>query len=277
MIEKMTEQTKQAILRKTPFAHGTRPSDEGMPAQQVKRLFYAAIADEDNSIFSEMERMRQQANGYIATKADAADVVPDLEAHCDDVHIPSTMAVQHYVDKVSNTYRWYYSDISVPAAMWQAMPQPLGDYTHCARIALPHLTAVMVPDVYFAPADVARPQLATFAYCDDGALLLYATDAIQGDVLVQTLVCSAPTCFCLLVQAPHCRVTVRDSRGTSYAHGDAVAVGTVLTVDIAADSGYTVQGAQINGQTVDLSALPYHVTVAGSVRVQADVQEVTLC
>lgn len=274
MIEKMTEQTKQAILRKTPYAHGTRPTDEGMPAQQVKRLFYAAIADDDNSVFSEMERLRQAANRDLAAKVDMAAVADDVEQACDDHHIPSTMAVQHYVDKVGNTYRLYFSDLVVPATAWQALDTALGDYTHFARVDLPHVTAAMVPDVYFAPADVARPQLATFAYCVQGALLLYATDALMGDVVVQALVCSAPTCFSVLVDAPHCDVAVQDGV-KSYAHGDNVAVGTTLSIAVTPHSGYALQALSVCHQTVDTDALPYTHTVAGTVHIAATAQEVT--
>ena len=270
MIQKISESSKQAILRKTPYAHGTRPSDEGMGAQQVKRLFYTAIADDTHSVMAEMERMRQEANRDIDTKTDVAMQTDDVEGAVDSHHYPSTLGMQRYMDKVGNIFRLYFTDLVVPDTRWQALETPLGDYTHVARISLPNVTGAMVPDVYFAPADVARPQLATFAYCEDGAVALYATQALQGDLRVQTLICSLPSCYSVLVSASHATVTIVDARAKSYAHGDVVAIGETLHVTVSPEEGYEIVSATLCGSPIGEGA---DVVVQGTVQVEVVTQQ----
>lgn len=269
MIEKITDATKQAILRKTPYAHGTRPSEEGMPAQQVKRLFYAAIGDESNSVLAEMERMRIEANTSLNGKTDKAMQVQDIESHLDDTHYPSALAVQRYIDKTANLRRLYFSDLEVPSTAWQTLNTAIGSFAYYAQIDLPAVEQTMVPDVYFSPDDIARPQIATFAHCVQGGLRIYATQALQDSVYIDLLVCSLPSYYSALIQADHAQVSVRDAAGKTYADGDPIAVGTSLTVLVAPSDGYALSQVFVNGTLYDGDTVRATFTVERTLHVKA--------
>lgn len=276
MIEKTSEKTKQSILRKTPYAHGTRPAEEGMPAQQIKRLFYAAIGDESDSVLAEIDRIRREANRELDTKADLLAMTDDVAATCDSHHYPSTLGVQRYMESMTNLFRLYYSDLVVPDTAWTALDVPLGDYGYAARVALPDVSAAMVPDVYFAPADVARPQLATFAYCEQGAVVLYATAPLVGELTICTLVCQLPTAFTVLVDAPHADVRLSDDAGKTYGHASVCAVGNVLHVSVTPHDGYALSVVVVNGTAYTAGQSIDPVTVTGTVRVAVTTEEVSL-
>ena len=269
MIEKISDATKQAILRKTPYAHGTRPSEEGMPAQQVKRLFYAAIGDESNSVLAEMERMRTEANSSFNDKTDKAMQVQDIESHLDDTHYPSTLAVQRYIDKTANLRRLYFSDLEVPSTAWQALTTAIGGFAYYAQIDLPAVEQTMVPDVYFAPADIARPQIATFAHCVQGGLRIYATQALQDSVHIDLLVCSLPSYYSALIQTDHAQVSVCDATGKTYANGDSIAVGTSITVQVVPSDGYALSQVSINGTLYEGDTVQTTLSVEGTLHVIA--------
>ena len=275
MIEKTSEQTKQAILRKTPFAHGTRPSDDGMPAAQVKKMFYTALVDEDNSLLAEMERMRVEANADIAAKMDADKICDRIEEHLDSHHFPSTLGLTRYLDGVGNVLRLYYTDLEVPPAAWEALTTPVGTYGYQATVPLEGVTARMIPDLCFAPSDAVRSQLATFCRLVDGGVVVYATEALSDVVTIECLMCSVPTYFTLMCDVTNADVVVRDDLGKAYASGDFVAVGTHLTIHVNAVEGYTLTHYFVNGVQHPIAAVA-EVTVEGTVAVSAAGTEVTI-
>ena len=273
MIRKISENTKLAILRKTPFAHGTRPSADGMPAEQVKKMFYTAIVDEDDSVLAEMERMRQEANADIAAKMDADKLCDDVEAHVDSHHYPSTLAMCRYVDRVGNAFRLHYTDLRVPAASWTALDTAVGGYGYVAHVPIAEVRASMIPEVCFAPADAARPQLATFCHSGEGRVSIYSTEALDTEVVVELLTCWVPTYYSVLATAPHATVRVADALGKTYASGDFVAAGETLTVSVQPDDGYAVSSFAVNHYYYAADAT---VTVAatGTVHVAVSTEEV---
>jgi len=268
LINKTTENTKMAILRKTPFAHGTRPSDDGMPAAQVKKMFYTALADEENSILSEMERMREEANADIAAKVDETCVTDRVEQAVDSHHIPSTLGLTRYVDQVGNVLRIFYSGLVIKTADWYQLDTALGTYGYAADISLPNVIASMIPELCFAPADAVRPQLATFCSCSAGKVTVYATEAIDSAVTVASLICSVPTYYTVLIRAQHADVAVVDGEGKRYHSGDFVALGEELTVSVTAQTGYAVTTYTLNG-TAHQAASTATYTVAGTVVIEA--------
>lgn len=269
MIEKTSEATKLAILRKTPFAHGDRPGDDGMPAAQVKKMFYTAIADEQNSVLSEMERMRTEANASLDTKVDLARITDDVVRDADSAHIPSVQGLLRYVDRVGNAYRYYFTDITIVPADWHQLDVAVGDYRYAATIPLPHVTAATIAEVYFAPAALARKQLATFCRTTAGAVEVYTNQPFDVPIGVEAIACWVPTFYTVMVDAPHAQVTVTDAAGHNYAHGDSVAAGASLSVSVRTEEGYTAQGYTLNGTSHAMDA-EGTVTVQGSVWVVCD-------
>lgn len=274
MINKTSENTKMAILRKTPFAHSTRPSDDGMPAAQVKKMFYTAIADDENSILAEMERMRQEANADIDAKADLDKIVDRVENHVDSHHMPSTLGLTRYVDQVGNVLRLFYGGLVVKPTDWTEMSTPAGTYGYQATIELPNVTEAMVPELCFAPDDAVRPQLATFCRCIAGGVVVYATEALEEAVTVESLMCSVPTYYTVVVRAQNADVHIVDATGKRYASGDFVAPGEQLTVSVTPEEGYSITQYQVGG-TAYAASSEATVTVAGTVMVEAVAQGVT--
>ena len=274
MIEKTTENTKMAILRKTPFAHGTRPSDDGMPAAQVKKMFYTALVDDSDSILAEMERMRCEANADIAAKASVSSVTDRVEDAVDSHHIPSTLGLTRYVDRVGNVLRLFFSGLKVMPDDWSALDAPVGTYGYAATIELPNVTALMIPELCFAPADAVRAQLATFCRCVAGGVIVYATESLEEAITVESLVCSVPTYFTVLVHASHTDVVVTDSAGKTYVSGDFVALGETLTVRATAEEGYVLNRMIVNGTDYTIAGTAA-CTVAGTLIIDATSREVT--
>ncbi len=273
MIEKTSESTKLAILRKTPFAHSTRPSDDGMPAEQVKKMFYTALADEDNSVLAEMERMRKEANISLDAKMDADKLCDTIEGNLDSHHVPSTLAVSRYVDRVGNAYRLYYSDIVVRSDDWYPLDTPIASYGYAADVEVYEARSTMMPDVFFAPEDSVRPQLATFCHCLDGVVRIYSTEALDQAVTIEGMVLTVPTYFSLMLDAPHANVMVLDEHDKEYHHGDFVAVGANLRISLSPETGYRLISYKVNGVTY-LPNDVAQITVAGTVRVASAEEQV---
>lgn len=274
MIEKTSQETKQAILRKTPWAHSTRPGDDGMPAAQVKKMFYTAIADDSNSVLAEMERMRQEANTDIATKVDKAVLTDDVEAHCDSHHIPSTLAIQRQMDRDTNVYRLYYTYLTVMPTAWREMEVAIGHYTYYADIELPNVTDTMVPDLTFSPLDAVRPELATFCTTYTGRVRIYSTAAMYQPVYIENLVCYIPTHYTVLTYAPHTVVHIVDEQGKIYANGDVVAAHALLTITVEPEEGYALDEYRVSGaRYLEGQTAEYWVT--GTVLIEATPTEVT--
>lgn len=61
-IDNMSESVRNIILRKSAYGLPLRPSASGMKAADIKKAFYSAITDEEDSIVSELKRIIREAN-----------------------------------------------------------------------------------------------------------------------------------------------------------------------------------------------------------------------
>lgn len=65
-MRKINKDTRNKILKKTPWGHSALPHEEGLNEEQIKGLFYKAITDEDNSVISEINRIVEEGNKQFA-------------------------------------------------------------------------------------------------------------------------------------------------------------------------------------------------------------------
>ena len=61
-ISQVSTNTEQAIKRKTAFALPDRPSESGMRPEEIKKAFYAAMTDKDDSLMAEIKRIVNESN-----------------------------------------------------------------------------------------------------------------------------------------------------------------------------------------------------------------------
>ena len=136
MVEKVSETAREKILRKTPYAHSVRPSDDGMSAGQVKKMFYQALTDREDSALAEVDRVVDEVNAHLDLKADKASVVDYIDRDTAGDKIASALAVVTYCDNAQNTYRLYFTDVEVPTDAWEE-DDTLEDFGYRAFVPLP--------------------------------------------------------------------------------------------------------------------------------------------
>lgn len=73
-IENISEATKKTIVGKSVSSLPTRPSEEGITAQEIKRAMFGFVTDNNGSVLSEINRIVGQINQYIE------DVAANIEA-----------------------------------------------------------------------------------------------------------------------------------------------------------------------------------------------------
>lgn len=73
MINNISQETINAILRKTAFKLPDNPSEQGMKAADIKKAFYQFISDATVSIYAEINRIVGEANTDIASRDTAVD------------------------------------------------------------------------------------------------------------------------------------------------------------------------------------------------------------
>lgn len=61
-IEQVSTNTEQAIKRKTAYALPDRPSESGMRPDEIKKAFYSAMTDRDDSLMAEIKRIVNESN-----------------------------------------------------------------------------------------------------------------------------------------------------------------------------------------------------------------------
>ena len=61
-IEQVSANTEQAIKRKTAYALPDRPSESGMRPDEIKKAFYSAMTDKDDSLMAEIKRIVNESN-----------------------------------------------------------------------------------------------------------------------------------------------------------------------------------------------------------------------
>lgn len=70
-INKVSELTKDAIKRKSAYSLPDRPSDQGMKPDEIKRAFWQPVVDVTNSTISEIDRVVDEINEYLAETSDS--------------------------------------------------------------------------------------------------------------------------------------------------------------------------------------------------------------
>lgn len=73
MINKISSETINAILRKTAYRLPDNPSEQGFKAADIKKAFYQFIDDATASLVSEMNRIVEEANDDIYSKDTSVD------------------------------------------------------------------------------------------------------------------------------------------------------------------------------------------------------------
>ena len=61
-IQNISPTTENAILRKSAYGLPNRPSESGMRADDIKKAFYSAVTDDNDSVLSEMKRIVGESN-----------------------------------------------------------------------------------------------------------------------------------------------------------------------------------------------------------------------
>lgn len=61
-MRKINKETRNKILRKTPWGHSAKPAEEGLTEEQIKGMFYKAITDSEDSVISEINRIVEEGN-----------------------------------------------------------------------------------------------------------------------------------------------------------------------------------------------------------------------
>lgn len=61
-MRKINKETRNKILRKTPWGHSATPAEEGLSEEQIKGMFYKAITDQEDSVISEVNRIVEEGN-----------------------------------------------------------------------------------------------------------------------------------------------------------------------------------------------------------------------
>ena len=108
-INPISKTSKDTILRKTAYALPDRPSANGMKPEDIKRAFYMAITDEEDSIIAELERVINECNEIIEA------IVGRSFTHVDNTNNPHNVTkAQIGLGKVDNT-----SDANKPISVLQ--------------------------------------------------------------------------------------------------------------------------------------------------------------
>jgi hypothetical protein len=105
MINKISQTTKNAIIRKSVSSLPDRPTESGVKAQTLKGAFYKFVTDDNQSVMAEIDRIvdelnNESSNSYPTGKQFTAD---------------------SWVESASSTdkeYGKYYTDITVSGTVY---------------------------------------------------------------------------------------------------------------------------------------------------------------
>lgn len=80
MIQKVSEQTKNAINRKSAYALPNRPSDSGMKPDEIRKAFWLPVTDKTESVLAEIDRVVDETNEeFDAREEKIIGAVPHLQ------------------------------------------------------------------------------------------------------------------------------------------------------------------------------------------------------
>ena len=238
MVNKVSETAREKILRKTPYAHSVRPSDDGMGSGQVKKMFYQAVTDREDSALAEVDRVVDEVNAELDTKVNNEDVVDIIDRDSLTGKVASALAVVNYCDNAQNTFRLYYTDIYVPVTAW-VEDETLEGFGYRAFVPLPDVKGSMIPEVFFSPQDAAMGKgLANIAEAVEGGVNIYGMYLPVSTVVIDVIYLNTPNVYSVVVkETPHVHIEVEDGT-VRYRNGDYALPGTVLTVSWTVDQGY---------------------------------------
>ena len=98
-INKISNETKRFIKKKTASALPDRPGDFNIKASEIKSFLHKFVTDDDNSIFSEIDRIINEANATISNiETSTSD---NLQAHKSDT---SAHNIPSQIDSKINTH-----------------------------------------------------------------------------------------------------------------------------------------------------------------------------
>ncbi len=105
-IRDISQQTENAILRKSAYSLPDRPSASGMKTEDVKKAFYKAVIDEEDSVMSELKRVIKETN-------EAIDFITGINFESSIEQLPkgSDPSLKVKYDQDSNKYNM---DLKVP-------------------------------------------------------------------------------------------------------------------------------------------------------------------
>lgn len=78
-IKKVSQETRDAIKRKSAFALPNRPSEAGIKPEELKRAFFAPVTDAALSALGEVDRIAEETNDELNKKANAKNEALETE------------------------------------------------------------------------------------------------------------------------------------------------------------------------------------------------------
>lgn len=106
-INKISDEMKANIKRKTAFALPNRPSERGMKAEDIKKAFYGPILDPSVSVLSEVDRIVDEANEVLERVEGRVDELKDTT-----IDVDSTSTTVAYTIKNNESKSFVASGIS---------------------------------------------------------------------------------------------------------------------------------------------------------------------
>lgn len=103
-INRISQAAVNNIRRKTAYGLPDRPSERGYKAVDVKRAFYSALTDSDNSITAEVNRVVDEINSELAETNGKVNALSETRFIKD----ATTKAVTHTVE--DNVFACYTAD-----------------------------------------------------------------------------------------------------------------------------------------------------------------------
>ncbi len=107
-IAKISQETKDAIRRKSAATLPDNPSEMGWKPNEIKKAFYTATTDKDNSVLAEIDRVVEETNAALAETSteldESASVKVDeakeeVKGYTDTAVSESAKAMKEYADE----------------------------------------------------------------------------------------------------------------------------------------------------------------------------------
>lgn len=106
-IKSISPETENAILRKSAYGLPDRPSASGMKTEDIKKAFYKAVIDEEDSVLSEFKRIVDETN-------DAIDYITGIGFDATATQLPSGTNPEVNINYNEETNK-YEMNLGIPA------------------------------------------------------------------------------------------------------------------------------------------------------------------